>query len=314
MKPKVTPSAYAPVSTSMASCPIVRNRSPSGSPVTRDVTGSATCPRGIHCAAPISACPVPCRTYDRYTVLMPLATRPAQPMYCRLTPAPSAPCSPCETTSLPRSSPECAALAWPQAQDLDPRRPRLRNPSDRHADPVPARRHRDSAGSRIDNILSVYKAVYPEEAIRGHRAFITHRRQLRPSEEYRTPTDTEWDEFLGHFEHRKLAIGDCGRAYSTPCIHEHSCIRCPLLRIDPAQRHRLEEIRDNLLARITEAERKGWTGEAEGLRVSLDAANNKIAQADLTQARRANHVHLGIPAYRDIAAAILTPEGPHDKQ
>ncbi len=160
------------------------------------------------------------------------------------------------------------------------------------------------------NTTMGYKTAYPEEAIRGHRAFIAQRRAARPSEEYRSPTDAEWDEFLGHFQHRRVALGDCGRAYSTPCIHEHSCIRCPLLRIDPAQRHRLEEIRDNLLARIAEAEREGWTGEAEGLKVSLDAANNKLAQVDLTEARRAEHVHLGIPAYRDIAAATLTPEGP----
>lgn len=85
-----------------------------------------------------------------------------------------------------------------------------------------------------------------------------------------------------------------------------------MLRIDPAQLHRLEEIRDNLLARISEAEREGWTGEAEGLKVSLDAANNKIAQADLNAARRAEAVSLGIPAYRDIAAATLTAEDPRD--
>jgi hypothetical protein len=85
-----------------------------------------------------------------------------------------------------------------------------------------------------------------------------------------------------------------------------------MLRTDPAQRHRLEEIRDNLQARITEAEREGWTGEAEGLKVSLDAANNKIAQADLTAARRAEAINLGIPAYRDIAAATLTAEGTRD--
>jgi hypothetical protein len=126
------------------------------------------------------------------------------------------------------------------------------------------------------------------------------------------PTDAEWDEFLGHFQRRRVALGACGRAYSTPCIHEHSCIRCPLLRIDPAQRHRLEEIRDNLRARIAEAEREGWTGEAEGLKVSLAAATSKIAQADATTARRAQHVHLGIPAYRDIAATTLTAEGPHE--
>ena len=85
-----------------------------------------------------------------------------------------------------------------------------------------------------------------------------------------------------------------------------------MLRIDPAQRHRLEEIRDNLRARIAEAEREGWTGEAEGLKVSLAAANNKFAQADLTQARRAEHVHLGIPAYRDIAITLSTPGDHHD--
>ena len=66
-------------------------------------------------------------------------------------------------------------------------------------------------------------AVYPEEAINGHRAFIARRRALRPTEEYRTPTDAEWQEFLGHFEHRKVSLGTCGRSYATACIHEHSC-------------------------------------------------------------------------------------------
>jgi hypothetical protein len=85
-----------------------------------------------------------------------------------------------------------------------------------------------------------------------------------------------------------------------------------MLRIDPAQRHRLEEIRGNLLARITEAEREGWAGEAEGLKISLAAANNKLAQADMTAARRAEAINLGIPAYRDIAAATLTAGDPRD--
>jgi hypothetical protein len=85
-----------------------------------------------------------------------------------------------------------------------------------------------------------------------------------------------------------------------------------MLRIDPAQLHRLEEIRDNLQARITEAEREGWTGEAEGLKVSLDAANNKIAQADLNAARRAENINLGIPAYRDIATTLPAPGDRHD--
>jgi hypothetical protein len=79
-------------------------------------------------------------------------------------------------------------------------------------------------GHKDINTTMGYKAIYPQEAINGHRAFIARRRALRPSEEYRTPTDEEWDEFLGHFERRKVALGDCGRAYGTSCQHEHSCL------------------------------------------------------------------------------------------
>ena len=85
-----------------------------------------------------------------------------------------------------------------------------------------------------------------------------------------------------------------------------------MLRIDPTQRHRLEEIRDNPQARITETERGDWTGETKGLRVSLDAATSKLAQADATAARRTEAVSLGIPAYRDIAAATLSAGDRHE--
>jgi hypothetical protein len=64
-------------------------------------------------------------------------------------------CLCCAITSSHPSWPESAAPAGPQTQDLDRRRPRLRNPPDRHAHPVPARRHRDPARHRIDNILSI---------------------------------------------------------------------------------------------------------------------------------------------------------------
>jgi Phage integrase family len=161
------------------------------------------------------------------------------------------------------------------------------------------------AGHRDINTTMGYKAVYPDEAIGGHRAFITRRRALRPAEEYRTPTDEEWAEFLGHFERRKVALGDCGRSYDTPCIHEHSCLRCPLLRPDPAQRTRLVDICDNLTARIAEAEQHRWLGEAEGLKVSLAGARAKLAQMDQITARRGT-VGLGMPAFPDIAARTVT--------
>ncbi len=62
---------------------------------------------------------------------------------------------------------------------------------------------------------------------------------------------------------------------------------------EPAQRPRITEIRGNLIARISEAEREGWLGEVEGLKISLAGANDKLAQID----RRARNqpVDLGVP-------------------
>jgi integrase len=152
------------------------------------------------------------------------------------------------------------------------------------------------AGHRDINTTMGYKAVYPEEAINGHRAFIARRRALRPAEEYRTPTDAEWEEFLGHFERRKVSLGTCGRSYATPCVHEHSCLRCPLLRPDPGQRQRLIDVRDNLLARIDEARREGWLGEVEGLQISLAGARAKLAQLDqMALPSPRTPINLGIP-------------------
>ena len=149
------------------------------------------------------------------------------------------------------------------------------------------------AGHKDINTTMGYKAVYPDEAIQAHLAFLARRRALRPGEEYRVPTDEEWEEFLGHFELRKVATGTCGRAFGTPCVHEHSCLRCSMHWPDPAQRPRIAEIRDNLTARIAEAEREGWLGEVEGLKISLAGAEDKLAQIG-----RRSHatVDLGLPA------------------
>jgi len=151
------------------------------------------------------------------------------------------------------------------------------------------------AGHRDINVTMGYKAVYPDEAIQAHRAFLARRRALRPSEEYRAPTDEEWQQFLGHFERRKVAAGTCGRAFGTPCAHEHACIRCPMLWPDPSQKERLIEIRDNLTARIAEAEREGWLGEMEGLKISLAGAEDKLTQISR---RTATTADLGIPSAR----------------
>lgn len=150
-----------------------------------------------------------------------------------------------------------------------------------------------------------YLAVYDDQVIEHHRAFIARRRATRPSVEYREPTDAEWDEFLGHFEQRKVELGVCGRAYGTPCAHEHACIRCPVLRPDPTQSSRLGEIIDNLTARIAEAHQHGWLGEIEGLETSLAAARHKLADMNRI-------AHLG-PARVVLRSAITTAKAQSKK-
>jgi hypothetical protein len=63
---------------------------------------------------------------------------------------------------------------------------------------------------------------------------------------------------------------------------------------DPNQRDRLTEVRDNL-ARIAEAEREGWLGEVEGLKISLASAKDKLAQIERRTPGRVT-VDLGLPA------------------
>ena len=110
-------------------------------------------------------------------------------------------------------------------------------------------------------------------------------------------------------------MGTCARAFATPCVHEHACVRCSLLRPDPTQRPRLEEIRANLHDRIAEAEREGWLGEIEGLKVSLAGTEDKLAQIDAALRRQGEAVQLDMPAFPDIAGrSVTTPSSPKGTQ
>jgi hypothetical protein len=64
-----------------------------------------------------------------------------------------------------------------------------------------------------------------------------------------------------------------------------------MLRADPDQRGRLEEIATNLQERLTEARDRGWLGEVEGIEVSIAAAQDKLAQMS-------RQVDLGLPTIR----------------
>ncbi|WP_322751676.1 MULTISPECIES: site-specific integrase [unclassified Frankia] len=147
--------------------------------------------------------------------------------------------------------------------------------------------------STVDTTMG-YAAIYPEDVIAHHRAFIARRRAERPSGEYRDLTTQEWDEFLAHFELRKVALGTCGRDHGTPCQHENACVRCPLLRVDPAQRPRLEEIHANLLGRLQEAKEQGWLGEVAAIETTMSAAAQKLETMRDAVVPNAI-VHLGMP-------------------
>jgi integrase len=120
-----------------------------------------------------------------------------------------------------------------------------------------------------------YVAVFDEDIVRHYAAFLAERRQLRPAEEYREATGQEWAEFEEHFDKRKVELGACGRPYGTPCQHEHACIRCPMLHVNPKMLPRLDELETDLLTRRGRAESEGWTGEVEGIDLTLTFLRSK---------------------------------------
>jgi hypothetical protein len=124
-----------------------------------------------------------------------------------------------------------------------------------------------------------YVAVFDEDVVRHYQAYLARRRAFRPAEEYRPVTDQEWHEFEKHFDKRKVELGNCGRPYATPCTHEHACLRCPMLRIDPKMLPRLDELEADLLARRARAEAEGWLGELEGLDLTLRFLAEKRTEA-----------------------------------
>jgi integrase len=146
------------------------------------------------------------------------------------------------------------------------------------------------------NVTQAYTAVFDEELVRSYQTFLARRRAARPAAEHRLATDDEWREFQQHFQTRQLELGTCGRPYGTPCRHEHACIRCPSMRLDPRARPRLVSIIRNLGDRINEARDHGWLGEVDGLQTSLAAATEKLTNLDRINTRAApGRTDLGMP-------------------
>lgn len=124
-----------------------------------------------------------------------------------------------------------------------------------------------------------YVTVFNEDVVRHYQGHLAKRRAMRPEREYRRVTADEWDEFEQHFDKRKVELGQCARPYATPCAHEHACLRCPMLRIDPRMLPRLDELETDLLSRRERAQAEGWLGELEGLDLTLRFLHDKRDEA-----------------------------------
>ncbi|MEU8251063.1 site-specific integrase [Nonomuraea sp. NPDC048916] len=138
-----------------------------------------------------------------------------------------------------------------------------------------------------------YVAVFNEDLVRHYQAYLDRRRQARPTDEYRPVTESEWLGFEEHFDQRKVELGGCARPYGTPCQHEHACLRCPMININPKMLHRLDEIELDLLARRARAEAEGWLGEIEGIDLTLTFLRQKRDQT--RRLARVAPIHLGMP-------------------
>jgi len=138
-----------------------------------------------------------------------------------------------------------------------------------------------------------YVAVFNEDVVRHYQAFLDRRRQARPADEYREVTRPEWLGFEEHFDQRKVELGGCARPYGTPCQHEHACLRCPMININPKMLPRLDEIEDDLQARRGRAAHEGWLGEVEGIDLTLTFLRQKRDQT--RRLARIAPVSLGMP-------------------
>jgi hypothetical protein len=141
-----------------------------------------------------------------------------------------------------------------------------------------------------------YVAVFAEDIVASYQQFLNHRRTLRPEGEYGDVSPEEWAEFEEHFDKRKVELGNCARPYGTPCRHEHACIRCPMLQVNPKMLSQLADIEKDLLMRRKRALEEQWLGEIEGIDLTLTFLRTK--QADAARLTQRMPVDLGFPRPR----------------
>ena len=125
------------------------------------------------------------------------------------------------------------------------------------------------AGHRDINVTLGYKAVYPDEAIQAHLAFLARRRARRPTEEYRTPTDDEWPNSSGT---SNAAKSPPAPAYDSSPSSAPTCMPSPVPSPTRPPQHRVTGSQKTVTTRLPEAQRPGWKGGPAKLKTSRPAA------------------------------------------
>ena len=148
------------------------------------------------------------------------------------------------------------------------------------------------AGHRDINVTMGYKAVYPDEAIQAHLAFLARRRALRPSEEYRVPDRRRMEGVP-----RPLRTPQSRHRHLRPRVRHplHPRAQLPamqhaLARPRPAAPHRRDPRQPHRPHRRSRTRR--LARRSRRTKISLAGADDKLAQIDRRSHRTAD---LGIP-------------------
>lgn len=92
-------------------------------------------------------------------------------------------------------------------------------------------------GHKTLTTTQAYLTVFQDDLVRTYRSFLDRRRADHPAEEYREFTSREWEEFLAHFELRKVPLGVCGCEYGTPCALKRLCQVAPYFALTHFRSH-----------------------------------------------------------------------------
>ena len=149
------------------------------------------------------------------------------------------------------------------------------------------------AGHRDINITMGYKAVYPEEVDQRLTAHSSPAVAPCVPPRNTAPRPTMNGPSSSGTSSTERSPSAPAVARTTPPASTNTLCPLPIAMAGPRRPAAPQQIRDNLLARIAEAEAHRWHGEVEGLQVSLAGAHAKLAQMDR---RTATTTELGIPS------------------